>query len=302
MLAHNPRLKGILLASFTALLWGFLAIALKVAVNFAAPATIVWFRFLTAFVLLAIYLLLIDRSKLEILRHPPILMLSAAICLGINYFGFMQGIQHTTPAVAQIIIQSGPVILALVGVIFYRERLTLRQASGFIIAGVGFLLFYRLQINSLLSDRDSFNQGIGWIVIAALCWVLYATATKKMVREWSAQQINLIIYGFCALLFIPFVQYPIFLNLSLWQWILMFFLGINTLLAYGFLAASFKYIEANKISIIITLNPVITLITMSVLTILEVHWITPEKMALPSLLGAGIVLSGVILAVKSGTK
>ena len=47
--------KGIIYASITAFFWGFLAIALKIAVREIEPVTVVWFRFLIAFVLLSIW-------------------------------------------------------------------------------------------------------------------------------------------------------------------------------------------------------------------------------------------------------
>ena len=136
------------------------------------------------------------------------------------------------------------------------------------------------------------------MVFAAFCWVVYASLTKKLIRNWSAQQVNLVAYGFSALAFLPFVDFSILGDFLAWQWIFLFLLGINTLLAYGALAASFKYLEANKISIIITLNPVITLIVMSILAVIEVSWIATEKMTLPAIIGAGLVLGGAILAVK----
>lgn len=41
--------KGIIYAAVTAFFWGFLAIALKVAVREVDPKAIVWFRFFVAF-------------------------------------------------------------------------------------------------------------------------------------------------------------------------------------------------------------------------------------------------------------
>jgi len=302
LLAHNPKLKGILLASSTTLLWGFLAIALKVATNFAESVTIVWIRFLVAFSILFFIFYVKDKRKLNILRKPPFLMIIAAACLGVNYIGYMQGIHFTTPENAQVLIQMGPIVLALVGVIIYKERLSIRQASGFLIAGVGFFFFYKVQLGNLISEKEAFNEGVLWVILAALLWTVYASLTKKLVRTISAQQLNLVAYGFSAIAFLPFVNFSPLPDLLLWQWIFLFLLGVNTLLAYGALAASFKYLEANKVSIIITLNPIITLVTMSVLAYIEVSWISAQKMTFPAILGAGLVLSGAILAVKPARK
>ena len=84
-----------------------------------------------------------------------------------------------------------------------------------------------------------------------------------------------------------------------WVWLILLFLGVNTLLAYGFLAEAFKYLEANKVGIIITLNPMITIVAMLTLTYLEVSWIEPERISAWGILGALLVVSGAILAVRS---
>ncbi|MBI9061602.1 MAG: hypothetical protein JEZ14_06410 [Marinilabiliaceae bacterium] len=47
-----------------------------------------------------------------------------------------------------------------------------------------------------------------------------------------------------------------------------FFMGLNREVAYGTLTASLKYTDANKISIIITMNPIITF----VLLVLLIHF------------------------------
>jgi drug/metabolite transporter (DMT)-like permease len=69
------------------------------------------------------------------------------------------------------------------------------------------------------------------------------------------------------------------------------------LVAYGSIALAFKYTEAYKVSIIVTLNPIITLITMSILTYMQVSWIQPESMTIYSLIGAILVIGGAVTAV-----
>ena len=50
--------KGALYAIFTASLWGFMAIVLKVITSELSPVTVVWFRFAIAFVVLGIWTLI----------------------------------------------------------------------------------------------------------------------------------------------------------------------------------------------------------------------------------------------------
>jgi drug/metabolite transporter (DMT)-like permease len=59
-----------------------------------------------------------------------------------------------------------------------------------------------------------------------------------------------------------------------------------------------KNTEANKVSVIIIINPVITFITMGILTRLNVTWIEHERFSVITILGALLVISGAILVAK----
>jgi drug/metabolite transporter (DMT)-like permease len=82
----------------------------------------------------------------------------------------------------------------------------------------------------------------------------------------------------------------------------LIFLGLNTVLAYGFLAIAIKYAEATKVSVIIALNPILTFVGMAVLAALEVSWIEPEHFTFLSITGAVIVLAGAIITILSRKK
>ncbi|MEZ5082802.1 MAG: DMT family transporter [Bacteroidales bacterium] len=293
----DSRIKGLIFASITAIFWGFLAIALKVASALMDPLTIVWFRFLVAFTVLFVYFSFKKPEYLNILRNPPLYIIIASLGIGINYVAFLYGLKLTSPSTAQVIIQVGPILLGVVGLIFFKEKISRRQAIGFMIAGIGLFLFYRQSLAKMASDEEMFNMGILWIVVAAMAWVVYATFQKILVRSYPAAQLNLFLFGLPVLLFIPFIKPMAFLELNVGQWALMIYLGLNTLIAYGSLALAFKFLEANKVSVIITLNPIITFILMGVLTSMEVQWIEPETLSTRGILTALLVLSGAIMAV-----
>lgn len=285
-------------AGTTALFWGFLAIFIKVTLNdHVPPVVVVWFRFSIAFAFLFIYFITRDRAKLVILRRPPWLLIIAAICLTLNYIGYAYGIHFTTPANAQIFIQLGPILLAVSGILIFKERLSIRQMGGFVIAGGGFAFFYHDQFANLLGNPDNYNTGVLWVVMAAITWTTYAVLQKKLVQRFHAQQLNLIIFGLPMIMLAPFVDFTVFAEFGPVLWGLLAFLGLNTIVAYGCLAESFKYIEANKISVIITLNPVITFIAMSVLAEWKVSWIDAEIITIYGLAGAMMVVAGAILVV-----
>lgn len=293
----SDNLKGILFALTTAILWGFLAIALKVAVEQVDPFTIVWFRFSLAVIILSLIIAYKKPTHFRIFRRPPLALIIAGVFLGINYFGFLMGINYTTPSNAQVVMQIGPIILAVVGVLIYKEKLSIRQITGFLIAGIGLFFFYREQISNLIEQEAIYNQGMLFILMGASSWVVYATLQKRLVIDHAPQKLNLVIYGIPALAYIPLVQFSSLAGLSWEMWLLMIFLGLNTLVAYGALAEALKYTEANKISIIITCNPIITILVMGALELLAVSWIEPEDLNLKALASGILVILGAVLVV-----
>ncbi len=290
--------KGLIYAGITAVLWGFLAVALKIALNYFDPYTIVWFRFFVAFNVITIYYAIVRPVWLRILYKPPSLLVLAALLLSYNYIGFMQGVNYAGPGITQVLIQAGAILLGLIGFVFFKEKINVIRGVGFIIAGVGFGLFYSQQLQELVVNEAALNRGVIWTLSAALAWAGYAVILKILVRKWPTQQVNLFLYGLPVLLYIPFVDFSLFLGSYPWYiWVLLISLGLNTVVAYGSLSMAFKYAEANRISIIITLNPIITFIILEVLLFINIQWIEISQFSVFSYVGAFLVLAGAILAV-----
>ncbi|MEZ5104794.1 MAG: DMT family transporter [Draconibacterium sp.] len=289
--------KGIIYALITAFFWGFLAVALKIAVRKVDPVSIVWFRFLFAFLLLAIWQLLSKPSSFQIFRRPPLLLILAAIGLSWNYMGYMFGIHYTTPSNAQLFIQLGPIILAIVGFIFFKEKVARNQIIGFAIAFLGLSFFYRDQLSAFF-DSGNYNIGILLTISGAMAWSLYAIFQKKLVTKYRVESLNLFLFGFPAVVYLPFVEFKPLLELPFSWWLLLFFLGANTLIAYTCVAKALKYAEANKVSVILIVNPIITFITMGILTYLDVSWISHERFSVITIIGASLVILGAILVSK----
>ena len=290
--------KGILYACVTALFWGFLAILLKVAVQQVDPVTIVWFRFVVAFCILLVWHLIKSPHELKILIKPPKMLLYAAVALSWNYLGFMLSIDFTTPSNGQLIVQAGPLLFTIAGLIFFKERLRKQQIFGFILAVSGFVLFYSEQIKSMIGQKEQYNLGVILALSAAFTWATYAVLQKKLVVYYSPSTLNLFLFAFPTIAYLPFIDLKPFASLDAGHWVLMIFLGLNTLIAYGCLAQALRYTEANKVSIILLVNPVITFIAMGILTMMEVTWIAGEHFSLYAITGALIVLSGAVLVIK----
>lgn len=287
--------RGIIYASITAFFWGFLAIALKVAVREVDPKTIVWFRFVVAFIMLASWQAVKNPSSFKLLTKPPLLLIVAALGLSWNYMSYMLGIHYTTPSNAQLFIQTGPIMLAVAGFVFFKEKLKRNQVIGFATAILGLSFFYRDQLSAFFDAQKQYNLGVLFTLTSAVAWATYAILQKKLVAKYSVQSLNLFLFGLPAILYLPFINIAPLLQLHWTWWLLLFFLGINTFVAYTCLAQALKYTEANKVSVIIIINPIITFVTMGILTELNVSWIAHERFSMITILGASLVITGAIL-------
>ncbi len=291
----SDNAKGIIYAWAAGFLWGVLAIILKVTLNYVSPENVVWFRFFVAFVILFLIHLLKKPKSLKIIVHPPLLLLLSAVFLGLNYIAFMRGINNTSPNNAAIFIQTGPLLLAIFGIVVYREKLSLLQITGFIIAIIGFVFFYRDQLINLFSNKDIYNRGVIYIVFAGVMWSFYSLIQKKLIIKFKANDLNLLNFGVPMIIFTGMADFSALLHQPWFVYAILLFLGLNTLIAYQFLSLALKYTQANKVSIILTANPIITFGAMAWLTRINVQWIHGEVFTFNTLFGAVFVISGAII-------
>jgi drug/metabolite transporter (DMT)-like permease len=298
----NDNRKGALYAVFTASLWGFMAIVLKIITSELSPVTVVWFRFAIAFVVLGTWTLIFRRSDFRIFLRPPFLLILTAFFLALNYLGFIAGIKYVSPSSSQVFIQIAPVSFALSGIIIFREHVNWRHILGFILVLAGIGLFYSEQLRELAAGGEHFTRGMLLVLGGGLSWAVFATLQKSLLAKISPNQLNLFIYGACALALLPLVKFVQLQGLPAAHWYLLIYLGLNTVLAYGSLAMAIKLTEATRVSVIITLNPIITFVTMAILSKMEVSWMDPETFSLLSLFGALMVLGGAITVIYAGWK
>ena len=280
-------------------MWGVLAIALKVASKEIDSPTIVWFRFSLAFSGMFVWMAVSNPKELKILYKPNWLIVISSLALAWNYIGFMLGIQYTSPSNAQVAIQSGPVLLAVFGIFFFKEKISRIQIAGFLLSLLGFWIFYQQHVGAVpVGQEGQYTKGMLITLTGAVAWAIYAALQKKLVLDYSVGTLNVFIFGLPVLLYLPFVNFASLAHLSFGYWALLVFLGANTLISYGCLSLALKYLEAGKVSIIIVLNPIITFILMGILTWMQVTWIDGEHFSVLSILGALVALTGAILVVR----
>ncbi|MBD2435231.1 DMT family transporter [Nostoc sp. FACHB-110] len=285
---------GLTLSLITVLLWGILPIALALIMRSLDIYTVIWFRFLVSFVLLASYLGV--RGELPKLRQLDStagkLLAIAAIMLTANYFLFMQGVALTSPANAEVLIQLATLLLGLGGLVIFHERYTPQQWFGVGVLICGYIVFFREQLANLITAQGTYIFGSGLIVLAAAVWAIYALAQKQLLQSLSSPHIMMMIYGESAILLTPLAKPGAIFQLNGFDLGILIFCGINTLIAYGAFAESLEHWEASRVSAVLALAPIVTLISVELVAIFTPTLIPPENITLISILGAGLVVAG----------
>ena len=284
---------GLALSLLTVFLWGVLPIALTVTLQVLDIYTVTWFRFLVAFGLLAIYLAV--RQQLpqpQKLRSVIRLVVVAAIFLGLNYLFFLQGLAKTSPSNAEVLIQLSIVMFGLGAIAFFKERYTSSQWLGLAVLTLGFVLFFYEQLRGFITAPKTYIVGSGFLVLAATLWAIYALVQKQLLQTLTSTSIMFFIYGGCTLLFSPLATPYKVLTLSPLHAGMLLFSALNTLLAYGAFAEALDHWEASRVSAVLALTPVVTLVAMRAVSLFMPTLIAPEHLTLLGIVGAVLVVSG----------
>jgi drug/metabolite transporter (DMT)-like permease len=278
-------------------LWGVLPLVLEAALRILDPITLVWLRFLVAALLLGAWLA--ARGRLPRLAGLGAggagLLALATAGLAANYVGFLLGLDRTSPASAQVLIQAAPLLLALGGITVFGERFTPGQWLGLAAIVAGLAAFFASQLATLGRELEGYLSGVAWIAVAAATWAVYGLAQKQLLRSLSSQGVMLCIYAGCALCFWPWAQPAALAGVSAAGAGVLAFCALNTLVAYGAFAAALEHWEASRVSAVLALTPLATLATSAAAARLLPDSAAPETLSPASWAGAATVVAGSLL-------
>lgn len=290
-------LSGFLLALTTAICWGSLPLALQRVLTVLDSYTIVWLRFLVAMLGLAIILKAtgkLPNIKIAFNQRFRWITLFGSIGLAVNFILFNTSLEYINPSVSQVLGQISPFFMMLSGVLIFKERLSWNQKIGAVLLFIGLLTFFNERLIELFTSLTEYTKGVLLCVSAAIIWVSYAIAQKLLLRRFNSQQILLMFYIGATLIFTPF-SHP--LSLSGLNWITglcLVYCCLNTLVAYGAYAEALNRWEVSKVSSIITLTPLFTILFVEIFHRAFPDTITPSDLNFWSYVGAFIVVLGAL--------
>jgi len=290
--------RGFALALLTAVMWGLLPLALKEVLAVMDPVTVSWYRFsLSAVIALAWYGLR-RGPQLRALFAPGQRGWSAVAVLGLsgNYLLYIWGLQLTNPGASQVVIQLAPLLLLVCSVVLLDERFSALQWLGVALFAGGMLLFFRLRLAGSAPAGEHYTRGILLVVGAAVVWAAYGLAQKKLLVAHHARDILLLICLGGSLLLLPLAHPMQIFALDARELWLLLFCGINTIVAYGAFGLAMSYWEASRVSAVVPLAPLLTLVFTEGLNRFAGTRIAAEPLDWVGALGAVLVVVGAATA------
>jgi len=294
---HEPSGRtalGLSLAAVTISLWGSLPIALQGALHSLDPVTLTMVRFVVAASVLA--LVLGWRRELpsaaDLRRAGPWLLAGAVVALTANFVGFIHGLAMTSASNAQMMIQLAPLLLGIGGLFFFGERYAPVQWAGVAILVGGLGLFFAGNLEAPRGDRAAYVAGTGVLVVAAVTWALYGLAQKQLLHTVGSQPLMCVIYGACGLLLVPLSDPSALAGVSAEGWGWIAYCAANTLVGYGAFAMALEHAAASRVSAVLALTPVMTLVFATLAAGLWPGTFPAETLGLGQWLGGAAVVTG----------
>lgn len=273
---------------FAVLVWGASFVATKIALKEATPLTIVFTRLLLGIMLLSVVVLFRDRKFSipgRMLKNIMLLALIASFHLWIQ----VTGLQYTSAANTGWIIGFTPVFMAIIGVMFFHERMNFIRIGGILLSIFGLLL--------LISKGDFTNIGLisnmgdFLVLVSSVTWSIYSALNKKISLHYSPLLTVFYLFSFMALILSPFTIRPetvsSVIHMSLSAWLAIIFLGIFCSgIAYVLWAQALKEMESATVGVFLYLEPFVTVFT---------AWlILQEHITLLTILSGLIITLGVV--------
>lgn len=295
---NNHNLKGLLLALTTAIMWGILPLALTSVLQLMDSYTITWYRFLFAAVVVTFMLFTKNNLPLAIFKNKSLFkrLFFAAIFLSLNYILYLTSLYYVPAETAQMLIQMAPFMMLIGSVIFLKESFTRGQMVGSVVLLSGLLLFFNQQFSNA-GDIESDNFLMGFIIMlgASSTWAIYAILQKKMLNHFSSNQIMWFIYLFSSLFFLPVATPTDIGTLNVLALLLLIFCCANTLIAYGTFAESLEYWPASKVSAVLAITPLLTVLFATIAATIWPTMFQAQSLNMLAYLGAILVVTGSVL-------
>ena len=166
-------------AIITIIFWAMAFIFTRLSLQYFNVYTLSFLRYLSASLTLLVIIYFMKIKKPE--KEDFITYLCSG-CIGffIYVILFTKGTGMVTSATGSIIIAMVPVFTAFLASIFYKEKLKAYQWFAIAIEFIGIIVL------TLMNSTFSINEGVLWLLAAALCLATYNLLQRKLTKKYSA--------------------------------------------------------------------------------------------------------------------
>ncbi len=295
---------------FMVIVWSFSFVVVDIAVEFIPPLSIALYRFIIAsctFLIIDIYFKIKKKNNIPIRdegikkqkfsRNEWILIILSSFT-GVSLFFFAQysAIEIIGPSLpALFVCLITPVIITILALFFFSEKLNAFKIIGFVIATIGgFLLVTGGDFTTLTPESPNF-LGYLFALMTPILWAIYSTSTKKLSQSNSSNTINKYIAYIGTLELLIFIllngELLVFIKnfLNIQLFICALYLGfVCYVLGYFIWQNSQKLLKSSNAASFLYIEPFLTLIFSFLLQ-------RSETIVLWNILGGIIVLIAVLV-------
>ena len=180
MFKHNLTVSPYALLSLTALFWSGNWVIGRAFVSEGQipPVALAWWRWAIAVALMMPFALpQIHRHWRTIWQHRKIVMLLGIVGMGFHNLLSYVGLQYTTATNGVMLNSAIPVMIILLGVLFFKQRVSSKQMLGVAVSLVGVLAIMTKGHPETLATLQ-FNRGDLIVLGSMLLWALYTLMLK----------------------------------------------------------------------------------------------------------------------------
>lgn len=255
------------------------------------PMTLTFVRYLLAGLGMGIIHFLKEK-ELKIAKND-ILYIFILAFLGIVLNGvlFFKGIGMTSPINTSIISSTTPAIVCVIGVLFFREKVNIKNIISIICSIAGILiLLTNGNLESLINIR--FNKGDLIILGAIISNGIYIIGSKKILKKYESTKILTYLFIFTAIILLPslYLERNMYVlnQVSLKAILSLIYMGLfSSLIAFLLQQKGIKKIGPVKASIYTNLIPIYSIILSSI--------ILKERVTLIQIIAMILVMLAIII-------
>jgi drug/metabolite transporter (DMT)-like permease len=287
----KDKLLGVSLLILTALFFSINMIAAKFSTQIIPPASLAFYRWLVAFLLLMVFGLHFNKGLfIKFYKHKWPLFMQGVTGIAIAAAFVYKGAEATTGTNIALIYSLSPIFIVLLSLIFFKTYLLPLQYFGIFMSFVGVLvIIFKGDLTHV--KTLAFSVGDMWILGAALSWAVYSILLKHYSIDLAPNERFMGVIFFGLLVLLPISAYEHIAASFEFSWRLLALVATVAIIPSVFAYKSYEMVQrklgVNQAGLVLYITPIINAILASVLL--------GEKIEIFHYIGGTAVLCGVLI-------